>query len=325
MQQKLLNVLIGLLLLLAVLIGGGLGYIYVAYPRVNEAPEIKIKATPERLQRGRYLAQYVAVCIDCHSRRDWSRFSGPLVQGTEGIGGEKFNRELDFPGVVVAPNITPAALKDWSDGEMVRAITEGVSQDGRALFPLMPYPRYGKTDKKDIYAIVAYLRTLPAKKSKKPYPPRKLDFPLNLIVRLMPETARLQPRPARKKTVAYGGYLASLAACGACHTPQGKEATKKLSGGRAFGVPSGGTVYASNLTPDRQTGLGAWKKEAFVQRFQTYAPPYKARPIQKGQFNTVMPWTMYGAMKKEDLGAIFDYLRSLPPIQRKVTPFKREG
>jgi hypothetical protein len=103
---------------------------------------VKVEMTPERVARGEYLFKVAADCGGCHSERDWSKFSAPVVQGGEGKG-FVFPPELALPGTVVAPNLTPdpeTGLGAWSDGEKIRAIREGISRDGRALFPMMPYP-----------------------------------------------------------------------------------------------------------------------------------------------------------------------------------------
>ena len=91
-----------------VLIAGLLIYVKAALPDVGEPEEITIEYTQERIERGKYLANHVNVCMDCHSTRDWSRFSGPLKEGTLGRGGEKFDQAVGMPGVYYSRNITPA-------------------------------------------------------------------------------------------------------------------------------------------------------------------------------------------------------------------------
>src|SRR5690606_18891685 len=110
-------------------------------------------------ERGKYLANSVALCVDCHSTRDWSRFAGPMLPDSIGGGGEVFDQQLGFPGRWYAANITPYALGDWTDGEVYHAITTGVNKKGKALFPIMGYHRFGKMDEEDIKSIVAYIRT----------------------------------------------------------------------------------------------------------------------------------------------------------------------
>jgi hypothetical protein len=83
-MKKVLKVVGYLLLLVAIAIGGLLTYVKAALPNVGEAEDLKIEYTPERIERGRYLAHSVTVCMDCHATRDWSKFSGPPTPGTLG-------------------------------------------------------------------------------------------------------------------------------------------------------------------------------------------------------------------------------------------------
>ena len=156
------KILLTILMIIVICVAIGTSFVKFGLPNVGAAPDITIELTPERIQRGEYLANHVTVCMDCHSTRDWSLYSGPIVSGTLGKGGEYFGPEMGFPGKFYSRNITPAKLVDWTDGEIFRAITTGVSKDGKALFPVMPYLYYGKMDKEDVYAIIAYIRTIPS-------------------------------------------------------------------------------------------------------------------------------------------------------------------
>ena len=64
--------------------------------------------------------------------------------------------------MLYSKNITPAAIGSWTDGELLRAVTQGVSQDGTPLFPLMPYPHFGAMAEDDVHAVLAYVRSLKA-------------------------------------------------------------------------------------------------------------------------------------------------------------------
>lgn len=143
-MKKLLKVVGILLVVIVLVLVGGITYITQALPNITEPKALHIEQTPERLARGEYLANHVAVCMDCHSTRDWNKLSGPPVPGTLGKGGEVFDQSMNFPGRFVAKNITPFNLKDWSDGDIYRAITSGVDKDGHVLFPVMPYLYYNK-------------------------------------------------------------------------------------------------------------------------------------------------------------------------------------
>ncbi|WP_317167985.1 hypothetical protein [Cyclobacterium jeungdonense] len=114
---------------LTLLIIGGLLYISFALPNVGPAAaNCKVVSSPEKIARGKYLANHVMLCIDCHSLRDFSLFSAPPVPGTEATGGDRFDQTMGFPGVFVSPNITPAGIGDYSDGEIFRLITTGVKK-----------------------------------------------------------------------------------------------------------------------------------------------------------------------------------------------------
>jgi hypothetical protein len=81
-----------------------------------------------------------------------------------GRGGNVYARPFIYDWAAVSANITShpqAGLGSWSDDEIKRAITEGISRDGRQLLPFMPYWLYKKMEPSDLDAIVAYLRSLP--------------------------------------------------------------------------------------------------------------------------------------------------------------------
>ncbi|MCC5942502.1 MAG: cytochrome C [Balneolaceae bacterium] len=297
-------------------------YLSFFLPNVGPAPDITIELTEERVQRGEYLANYVMLCTDCHAVRDFNQFAGPLKPGTLGAGGELFDREnVGIPGSMVAPNLTPAALADWTDGEIFRAITSGVSKDGSALFPIMPYPNYSQLDKEDIYAVIAYLRTLEPVEFERP--PSEYDFPVNLLINTMPMKPNMQTKPPKSDVINYGRYLVTAAACNDCHTriERGEFVGEPFAGGNTFVMQGGGVVTSANITP-HQTGIGNWTKEQFVTRFKMYADTsYVPHEVKPGQFQTIMPWIMYGGMDEEDLGAIYEYLRTLEPVDNLVEIF----
>lgn len=321
-MKKFRKPLIYIFLILFIVVGSALSYVKFALPDVGDAPDIKIEVTADRIERGRYLANNVTLCIDCHSQRDWTKFAGPPMAHSIGKGGEKFDESIGFPGAVYSANITPFNLKNWTDGELFRLITTGVTKDGLALMNIMPYPAYGRMDKEDIYDIIAYIRTLPEQASA--IPQRRLNVPLNLIVNTIPVPAALTTKPSPSDTLKYGGYLVNAAACVDCHTKQDKGSNVKgmeFAGGRDFLMPSG-TVYSLNITADKATGIGNWTREQFINKFKMHAQPdSNGSVLAKNQFQTVMPWTMYGKMKETDLAAMYAYLQTIKPIKNQVERF----
>lgn len=299
--------------------GAGLAYLFVAFPKAGAAQDITASASAETIARGKYLADHVSMCMDCHTPRDWSRFAGPIVEARYGAGGEVFDESMGLPGTIVSKNITPAGLGSWTDGEILRAFTEGVSKDGTSLFPIMPYHRYGRMDRDDALAIVAYLRTLPAIPSD--LPGRHLQFPVSLLVRTLPAPAAFAPRPDPADRVAYGRYMALAAACAECHTPLDESRSpledRAYAGGQEFVLPGGAIARPANLTP-HETGIGTWTEAMFLERFRRFRDGSAHVPVEQGQPNTIMPWAPYAGMTDDDLSAIFAYLRTLPPVANRV-------
>jgi mono/diheme cytochrome c family protein len=316
---KVMLVLLGLVVLL-VLAGGT--YVKFGLPDVGDAPKLVIKSTPQRLERGSYLANNVTVCMDCHSTRDWSLFAAPMSTTGIGGGGEKFDQKMGFPGAFYAPNITPAAIKNWTDGELFRAITTGVNKDGKALFPLMASHRFGQMDREDINSIIVYIRSLPPVVNEVPV--SKPDFPVNFLINTMPKKASFTKIPSESDTVKYGGYLVNAAGCVDCHSKLEKgsivEGTE-FGGGMEFNFQQG-IVRSPNITADTQTGIGSWTKDLFIQRFKSFVSPgYQSAKVNNGM-NTPMPWVMYGGMKENDLAAIYAYLKTVKTISNQVNRFE---
>lgn len=299
------------------------GYLFLKFPDVGPVPTVTVQVTPERLARGAYLANHVSICIDCHSTRNWAYFSGPPLAGTEGKGGDVFDEKMGFPGTIYAHNITPAALGSVSDGVFYRAITTGVDKDGKAMFPIMPYQRINMMSEEDIMSIMAYVRSL--KPIQNSPPPTKFNFPMNLIVRTIPDRHTSHTDPDTSNTYELGKYLVNAAGCGECHTRavKGKPVPgMAFAGGFEFTFPNGQVVRSANLTPDEDTGIGVWSETDFVNKFKFYDNP-EGRTIkaESMEYNTVMPWTMYAGMTERDLGAIYKYLRSVTPVKNKVEKF----
>lgn len=322
MKKKIFKIIKILLAVVVVMLVSGYIYFNTAYPQMIEVEDVKIEITPERIERGKYIFNNVAACVDCHSERDFTKLSGPVKPGTEGKGGEKFDEEFGLPGTFYAKNITPYSLGTWTDGEILRAVTEGISKDGSVLFPMMPYLVYGKMDKEDIYSVIAYIRTLPAIQND--VPGSKANFPMSMIMKTIPTKHMFKPKPDTMSSVEYGKYLVEAASCEHCHSPsdQGKPIEGKLfSGGIEMKLPGNTVVRSANLTPDA-TGLGQWTKEQFVKRFKSSLDPaYSNTPYKPGDFQTVMPWTVYAGMSEKDLGAIYDYLMTLPAVKNQVEKF----
>lgn len=274
------------------------------------------------VDRGRYLGEHVANCRMCHSQRDWSLAGAPNTDGAAGAGSDSTQRIEAFPDgtVIWSRNLTsdPATgLGAWSDGEIARAVTAGLSRDGSPLFLNMPYDQFGRMAEPDLVDLVAWVRTLPPVERR--VPARVLPFPLGLVVRTMPRAPALVPEvppdgPER------GAYLVNLASCVWCHSPVDDNQVvvpgRELHGGHTWRMPSGGTVASANLTP-HANGLGGWTEDAFVARFRAAAAA-PAAPVPAGGFQSPMPWVPLSGLADEDLRAIWAYLAAQPPADDTV-------
>jgi hypothetical protein len=265
------------------------------------------------LARGKYIFEHQSACVDCHSPHDWTLREAPIPTGMEGAGGD-FSVLKGLPGRVVAPNLTPdveTGSGSWSDDAMARAIREGISHDGRALFPMMPYENYRQMPDEDVASVVVYLRSLPPVHN--PLPTTEIIFPVKYLIRSVPQPI-IEPVPAPDVSdpVKRGAFLVTMAGCRDCHTPMEKGAplpNMDLAGGQIFEGPWG-RVATPNLTPD-PSGIPYYDETLFVQALRTGF--VRARPL-----NQIMPWNIYGGMTDEDLKAIFAYLKTVKPIRHVV-------
>jgi mono/diheme cytochrome c family protein len=321
-MKTLVKIVLGLVLLLVIVAACGFGYMMMAFPKVPAAPSITLDASPDRITRGKYLNDHVVGCTTCHSQRDWTKYSGPIVESTLGSGGQIF--DLGPAGVLYSKNITPAAIGKWTDGELLRAVTSGVSADGSPLFPLMPFTHFGAMSEEDVHAVLAYIRTLKAIEGA-PIPPKKISFPLNLIARTIPTPATFQAAPPASDKVAYGKYMVNAALCSDCHTPIDDRGQPlpgmDFAGGMDF-HETGHLIRSANITPDADTGIGSWTEQQFIDKFKAFenaAQPVLAES-ERAQ-NTVMPMTAFSGMTREDLSAIYAYLRTLKPVTHRVEKF----
>lgn len=286
----------------------------------------KVQATPERLARGQYLVNTIGACGGCHTGRKGGSMLEPEDMDRHLGGGAWLE---DGAVGLWMPNLSSdveTGLGGWSDDEIMRAIRDGIAKDGRILFPIMPYGQYRHLSDEDTRSIVAYLRTVPAVKpvtpKREPQVPFMLSFVVNRGATLHPP-AKDVPEPKREDAVAYGRYLAQAGHCMECHSMGGTgpraETDRYMAGSdQPFALKGVGKVWAPNLTPDPETGLGKYTSEQLERSLRTglrldgkpMAPP----------MSSLMPH--YALIEKQDMDALVAWIRALPPIKNQVP--KRE-
>jgi mono/diheme cytochrome c family protein len=310
-------------LVLIVVVGAGcsFAYLYLRKPAIATPSGVKVEMTPERVARGKHLFQNVMDCDGCHSPHDETRFGRPVIEAGRGQG-FVFPPEFGLPGTVVAANITPdreTGIGAWTDGEKIRAIREGIGRDGHVMFPMMPYTNYRLMSDEDVYALVAYLNSLPAVRN--PLPGTRVKFPVSLMIKSVPQPAGSVAAPNRSDKLKYGEYLVTVASCAECHTQVDKGQPvpgKRLAGGREFHTPYA-VVVSGNITPDADTGIGKWSEQQFLDKVYQYKEYVEKGSPQVGPEGfTLMPWLGFAKLSPEELGAVYTYLMSQPAVHNAV-------
>ena len=158
-----------------VIIAGAIIYLWGFLPRLSARTRHEYHVYPRACSpKVEYLVNEVLLCFDCHSSRDWTQYSGPAIpplgagrpcidENTKPVG-IKFG-DGGFPGRLCIRNITmdeETGIGAWTDGEIARAIREGVSNDGEALFPIMPWFMYTEMTDEDVSAVIALFANHPA-------------------------------------------------------------------------------------------------------------------------------------------------------------------
>jgi len=303
---------VSLAVLLAIAITLTIGWRPFLGPKTRPLTNRTFERTPQRLERGRYIATALSGCSYCHTPHDWTAPGTPMVAGMEGAGGVMPYAGL--PGRVVAPNLTPdpeTGAGRWTDDQLARAIREGIGHDGRTLFPMMPYTHYRDMTDEDLASVIVYLRSLPAVRNE--LPKTEIIFPVKYLIRTVPEPVTSPvTEAATSDLVKHGAHLVSMAGCGDCHTPQvqGQNVPgMEFAGGFPFPGPWG-NVATANLTPDA-SGISYYDEALFLEVMHT--GQVKARKL-----NPIMPIKIYKNLTDDDLAAMFAYLRTLKPVKHRV-------
>jgi mono/diheme cytochrome c family protein len=283
------------------------------------ADDLEVARTPAQVARGQYLVDHVMDCAGCHAGINPA--TGAVDRTLPLIGGGVYGHSAGLPGEIPAPNITQDAktgIGDWSDGEIIRAVREGVDRDGKALFPIMPYPEYAHSSDQDMQCVVAYLRTLPPLAHE--VPERQLDFPVNVLVTMLPKPLKGPVEPPGEDPVVRGEYLAQLSGCAGCHSQLDAKGAlspdKFMAGGNKLHFvtqsPDEPALVLPNITQDKETGIGAWTDSQIKDAITAGRRP-------DGTFlRTQMPWLEFSKLSPDDVAALVAYARTVPALKNKV-------
>ena len=277
------GLLLGIPLTLVAIVATGMalaGFYHLNATHSNPVSNIKVASTPEQLTRGEQLAN---ICVGCHSS------NGQLP-----LGGQNFARNSPPVGTIYAANLTPIHLQSWSDGEIIRAIREGVHKSGRSLL-FMPSSAFHAMSDDDVQALVAYLRAQPP--GQPDTPATRINVVGAILSNVLPLSSAQAPiggpvvAPPEGATPAYGRYLSAIGGCMECHGPA-------LTGGASGQGPAPG--------PDLTMIARNWNEDDFIKTIRTGVTP------SGHQLSAGMPWKEISAFtSNNDLRAIYAYLGKL--------------
>jgi mono/diheme cytochrome c family protein len=311
------------MLALLVLVAGGALAIYVArtWNRTYDAPlpQVSISKDPTVIARGEYLVYGPAHCVECHVATSQDYLTVVDGKKPQLRGGFKF--QMGPLGAVYSANLTPdtqTGIGRYSDSQLARMMRYAVRPDGRATIePMMPF---GNLSEADLVAIISYLR------AQQPVPnavPQNEWTVFGKVVKSLSST--FKPRqdvhpaasaPREAPTRERGEYLArDVANCAGCHTPRDEmtfAATgPEFSGGMTMepaalpGADPATWFISPNLTPAKGSALNKFPDRlTFIARFHNGGRQHAGSP---------MPWEAFRAMSADDVGALYEFLSSLPP------------
>lgn len=267
-------------------------------------------STRKQILRGRYVAR-LGDCVACHTQDKRKPMAGGLA--------------LETPfGKLYSTNITPdrqTGIGQYSFAQFDRVMREGVTADGRHLYPAMPYPSYAKMSEEDMRALYVYLMQA-VKPLALPNRPLEMSFPFNqrwgmaLWNMAFLQAGPFRPDPAQSAQWNRGAYIVQGPGhCGACHTPRGigmQEKTMSESG-------SNGPLFLSGETVEHWRALdlrGRWQPADVAGLLRTGSNRFGT--VAGNMVDVVQHSTQY--MSDEDLLAIGTYLASLPSPARRRSP-----
>ena len=316
---KFLGLAVGSIVLLL-----GLGLAYIS---IKGIPSFEVKMPPETanlnvprdsasVARGAKIASLL--CGECHRDAD-GNMTGKIMS------------EVPKPfGVIASRNITQhpeIGIGNWTDGELYYFLRTGIRQDGSWAPPFMP--KLSRMADTDVYAIIAWLRSDDPRlaPNTREYPPTEYNLFSKVLANTVfsPPTFPEQPIliPDSSDQVALGQYIANnMLECFACHSGDMMEVDPN-DPSKSFGYYGGGIemqnhegeiVRSANITMDKQTGIGNWTEQQFVEAVK-YGKNPRGGALQ-------YPMTPHTALTDAEVRAIFAFLKTVPVQQHAVERYQ---
>jgi len=269
------------------------------------------KAVPseQALAHGRDLA--FTICAGCHYDRSINKFIGTPIHDVPGIVGKVYSANL-------TQSKTHGLPPRYSDAELKYLFRTGIARDGRFLNYML---RPNMSDD-DINAIIVFLRSDDPAVAAADTTVGLTHYNLigkaynSITAKPVAYVAHVQ-RPANDNPVALGGYLIDIVGCFHCHSKSftslnfqyPNRSKGYLAGGIKFKDENGRVVYASNITPDKNTGIGELTQKQFREAVKEgQAPDGKLKP----------PMPKFNRLTDKEVDVIYAYLQTVPPESHAV-------
>lgn len=313
-MKKLLRILLYVLGILALFILFGFLFIqFKGIPKYEVASiDYHADPTPERLERGRVLVG--SLCIGCHINREEGNLSGQFMP----------DAPKEF-GKIYSQNITgdkTYGIGLWTDAEIVYLLRTGIKRDGQYAPPYMAKLPFLSDE--DMASIITFLRSDDPLVAASPIadtpcePSFLTKFLCNTVFKPMPYPTAPIPMPDTSNSVEWGRYMAYNMDCFSCHSADFKSndfqyperSAGYFGGGNKPLDLEGQVMLTPNLTPDKETGIGNWTKQQFINAV-------KSGKVE-GQEALRYPMNPYVRLSDQEVGAIYDYLQTIPAISNKV-------
>jgi mono/diheme cytochrome c family protein len=265
--------------------------------------------SPGEVERGRVLVY--SSCAGCHYNTSANKFIGNRIDDVPGIAGQVYSANL-------TNSKTHGIPAKYTDAQLKYLLKTGIAHDGRFI-PYMLRPNMAESD---LDAIVAFLRSDDPAVAAADTTVGLTHYNaigkiyMNMNAKPLPYLANVK-RPSENEPVALGAYLADNLGCFHCHSKSltsldylhPAQSKGFMEGGLKLKGENGATVTASNITPDKETGIGGFTKDQFFRALTDGEAPQRKLHAPMPQFKM---------LSVAEIDAIYAYIQTIPPVNHKV-------
>jgi mono/diheme cytochrome c family protein len=274
--------------------------------------DFTLKSTPESIARGKKIA--MLLCADCHRDNATGKLTGHMMS--------EVPKEF---GTIFSQNITQDktyGIGDWTDGDLVYLLRTGIKKDGKYAPPYMA--KLPHLSDEDMNAVISFLRSDDplVTASATPDKPCEPSFVTKFLCAVAFKPFKMPEQkidmPDTNNTVEFGRYLVYNLECFSCHsadykTDNWEEPEKSkgyLGGGNKPLDREGKVMLTPNLTPDKETGIGEWTEQKFVNALK-YGTVENQKSLR-------FPMVPYIYLTDTEAKAIYAYLKTIPAIKNST-------